>query len=265
MAGRGIDHLVLAVRDLGQAAAFYESLGFTLTPDAEHPFGTGNRLVQLRGGFLELLAVTRPELVSEAGPGTFSFGAYNRDFLTGCEGMSMIALESRGAAKDRAEFMAAGLEPAAPFSFSRMARQPDGKDVEIGFDLTFVPRPEAPEAMVFTCAHRHAPEQFYKPAYQAHANTAGRIDAVTIESGDVDATRAFLDALDADPALFQVVPARGDGERLAGFAVTVDDMDSAGRALRAGAVPFIETGGGLVVGPGLAFGVRLSFVEENDQ
>jgi len=262
---RGIDHLVLAVADLGVGSAFYESLGFTLTPEANHPFGTGNRLAQLQGGFLEVLGVTRPELISEAGPGEFSFSAYNRDFLEAGEGFSMIAFASRGPDVDRADFEAAGLTPAKPFSFSRMARQPDGSEVEMGFDLTFVPRESAPQAAVFTCSHRHAAEHFYKPDYQSHANTATGLKAVTIESGDVDATRDFIAKLDADADLFEVVPARGDGERFAGFTVTVADAEAAARALKDGGVAFREAGSGLVVGPGVAHGVRVTFAEESDQ
>ena len=54
---RGIDHLVLGVHDLDKARDTYARLGFTTTPRAIHPFGTGNSLVQLQGNFLELLAV----------------------------------------------------------------------------------------------------------------------------------------------------------------------------------------------------------------
>ena len=50
---RGIDHLVLAVRDLEKARTFYQRLGFTLTPRAQHPWGTANHLAQLNGCFLE--------------------------------------------------------------------------------------------------------------------------------------------------------------------------------------------------------------------
>ena len=49
---RAIDHLVLCVRDLEAARAIYRRLGFTLTPPARHPWGTGNSLVQLQGNFL---------------------------------------------------------------------------------------------------------------------------------------------------------------------------------------------------------------------
>ena len=53
----GLDHLVLCVRDLEAARAAYTHFGFTVTPRAVHPFGTGNSLVQLEGTYLELLTV----------------------------------------------------------------------------------------------------------------------------------------------------------------------------------------------------------------
>ena len=246
MESRGIDHLVLAVRDLGAAAAFYESLGFTLTPQAQHPFGTGNRLAQLQGGFLELLSVTEPDWIPKAGPGEFSFGAYNQDFIARREGMSMIALQSDDWQADRTDFESAGLTPAAPFSFGRKARQPDDSEVEMGFDLTILPRPAAPDAVFFTCQHRHAPEHFYKPAYQDHANGARRISKVIIESPDTAATAGFLSALGVDQSLFQIVD--GEVERLTGFEIATTDLD----AVRQGSTP-IE-----------AFGVTLRFCEEKD-
>jgi len=78
---RGIDHLVIAVRDLEVARQRYAAMGFTLTPVAEHPWGTINSLVQLQGNFLELLAVGNGDNIQEPGPGEFSFGAFNRNFL----------------------------------------------------------------------------------------------------------------------------------------------------------------------------------------
>ncbi len=78
---RGIDHLVLCANDLELGAAFYRKLGFTTTPRARHPWGTDNCLIQLTGSFIELLTVSRPSLISAAGPKTFSFGAFNQKFL----------------------------------------------------------------------------------------------------------------------------------------------------------------------------------------
>src|ERR1700704_6469635 len=101
---RKFDHLVLAANGLDRQRDFYARMGFTLTPRARHPFGTANSLVQLQGNFLELLSVADPAAISQAGPGSFSFGAYNQAFLEKREGFSVLVLASRDAAADAAEF-----------------------------------------------------------------------------------------------------------------------------------------------------------------
>ena len=63
---RRLDHFVVCVRDLAQAALDWQTLGFTLTPTGVHPFGTSNRLAQFGNNFLELLAVTDAAAVSQA-------------------------------------------------------------------------------------------------------------------------------------------------------------------------------------------------------
>src|SRR5437868_14910068 len=101
---KGIDHLVLCGRDLDAMRENYASLGFTLTPQARHPFGTGNSLIQLEGCFLELLSVFEPEKITGAGAGRFSFAAFNRAFLARGEGMSMLVLDSTDSRADVAAF-----------------------------------------------------------------------------------------------------------------------------------------------------------------
>ena len=262
---RGIDHLVLAVRDLDAAAQFYERLGFTLTPLAQHPFGTGNRLAQLQGCFLELLAVTQPKLITEVSEGNFSFGAYNRDFLEGREGLSMIALQSANWKADRANFQHNGLDLPTPFWFSRMATQPDGSEVEMGFDLTFVPRAEAPEAMFFTCCHRHAPEHFYKPDYQMHANGAKAIRSVSVTTDDAVRARDFLMSLEFDCNLFDVSGGSSGPERLAGYEITVENLEVARNQLESQDIPYVKTPSSLVVAADDAFGAEITFCEESDE
>jgi hypothetical protein len=55
---RRIDHLVICVRDLAQAALDRRTLGFNLTPTGVHPFGTSNRLAA-RLAVTDLDATTR--------------------------------------------------------------------------------------------------------------------------------------------------------------------------------------------------------------
>jgi len=103
---RRIDHLIICVRDLAQAALSWQTLGFTLTPTGVHPFGTSNRLAMFANSFLELLAVTDAAAIPAAAPGRFSFAAHNRDFLAAAEGMSMLAWHSTDAHADAARFKA---------------------------------------------------------------------------------------------------------------------------------------------------------------
>lgn len=191
---RGIDHLVLAVRDLEAARDLYARLGFTLTPRAQHPFGTDNSLVQLQGCFLELLAVARPEEILPHGPDNFSFAAYNREFLARRQGQSMLAFASADARADRDEFRAKGIRTYAPLDFSRRAKLPDGAEVTVGFSLAFVNDPRLPDCAMFVC-QQHAPEHFWKPDYQRHGNGAAGIEAVYLVAADPRALAGLFAAL----------------------------------------------------------------------
>ena len=180
LANRGIDHLVLAVRDLDAAAARYSALGFTLTPRALHPWGTANRLVQLDGSFLEILAVAEPALIVAHGERRFSFGACNRDWLRAREGFSMLVFEGHDHLAERDEFAASGvLRDLEPFEFERVATLPDGSQRKVAFSLAFAIGEAAPALAMFTC-RQHAPELFWKPEYQDHANGARRVVEVAV-------------------------------------------------------------------------------------
>ncbi len=189
VSARGIDHVVAAVTDLDAASATWERLGFTLAPRARHPWGTENRVVQLDGAFVELLTIGEDAAIEEATGSAFSFGAFNRDFLaTHGDGLSMLVLESRDPDADRAAFADAGLATFDPFGFERIARAPDGEERAVGFDLTFTGftgegENGVPDLGFFTCRQRF-PENFWRAEYQAHPNTAKRLDAVVLVAPD---------------------------------------------------------------------------------
>jgi catechol 2,3-dioxygenase-like lactoylglutathione lyase family enzyme len=188
---RGIDHLVLAVRDLDKARAFYEALGFTLTPRAQHTWGTANHLVQLNGCFLEILGIADAAKFPPHKSGEFSFGAHNRDFLAKREGMSMLVFQSHDARRDQVEFAASGLQTYAPFDFGRDAKLPDGGIARVAFSLAFVTDPRMPESAFFTC-QQHAPNYFWKREYQLHANGARTIAEVVMVAPDPPAFADFF-------------------------------------------------------------------------
>ena len=57
---QGIDHIVIVVSDLEQAAKDYEQLGFTVVPGGKHPVGSHNVLIALAdGSYIEIIAFYR--------------------------------------------------------------------------------------------------------------------------------------------------------------------------------------------------------------
>lgn len=286
---RLIDHLVLCVRDLGRAGNAYERLGFTLTPRAAHPWGTGNRLAQLGRNFLELLGLDDPARIPAPKPGEFGFGAFNRDFLARREGMSMLVFAGIDADADRAEFAAQGLGQFARFDFSRDAKLPDGATARVGFSLAFAARADWPEAAFFTC-QQHAPEHFWKPDYQRHANTALNVTEVVMAAAEPAAHADWLARLTGAEAMpvtggyaftaqdARRVPSRvtllshaallarlpeaqvnGATPHFAGFRVAVADLAAAERCFAQGRVPHRKAQGALIVPADYAFGCAIEF------
>src|SRR5215467_12825934 len=127
---RSFDHIVHAVRDADAAVALYRNLGFQVSARSQHPsiWGTQNNVVQLPGAYIELLSVADASGIAPHTPKHFSFGAFNRDFLTRGQGLSMLVLEGSGT-QDAQEFRAAGIGNFDPFEFEREAKRPDGAPV----------------------------------------------------------------------------------------------------------------------------------------
>jgi catechol 2,3-dioxygenase-like lactoylglutathione lyase family enzyme len=190
----GLDHIVVAVRDLDAAANAWKELGFTVTPEARHPWGTANRLIQVDGFFVELLSIADESGIEDTTDDVFSFGAFNRDFLKIREGGSMVVFESRDPDADRAAFEKNHLKTYTPFSFERTATYPDGSTAPVAFDLTFVSDPLAPMIGFFTCHNRY-PENFWRPDFQNHANGAAAIDEIILVSPDPCDHHEFLGGL----------------------------------------------------------------------
>lgn len=97
-----IDHVVIAVRDLDQAAADFRALGFTLTPRGHHSIGSQNHCIMFRSTYIELLAA----------PVAHPWLDYYRSFG---EGLAAIALATDDA--DEAARRLPGAKP--PMDLSR--------------------------------------------------------------------------------------------------------------------------------------------------
>ena len=189
---KGLDHIVLCVNDLNEAADRYRKLGFTVTPRAQHPFGTHNCIVQLDGFFLELLTVAEPDKIPPAQPGSFSFARFNQTYLAKQQGASMLVMDTEDFRKDNVLARQAGLDTYQPFEFSRKAVLPGKKIVEVSFGMNFVTDQATPMAAFFTC-QQFQPEFFWNNDYQRHDNTAREIIEVCLVTRDPTQLVPFME------------------------------------------------------------------------
>ncbi|GLK55176.1 hypothetical protein JOD31_000098 [Methylopila capsulata] len=221
---RGLDHLIHLVGDLDAAGEAWSALGFQVGAENRHPFGTKNRIVQLPGVFVELLAIADPALISEHGPRFFSFAAFQRDRLARAgEGASGLVLESADAKADAATYAAKGIGDFAPFFFERRGVRADGSPVEVAFELAFASDPAAPDVSFFACEQKR-PENFWNPAAQAHPNGASAVAGVVLTAENPSDHHVFLraftgiDAFRATSSGLTFVTPRGEIDVLTGEA-----------------------------------------------
>ncbi len=282
---RGIDHLVVCVRHLEAARRTFTRLGFTLTPHAVHPWGTGNSLAQFHGNFIELLTVDDPAKIAPGGAREFSFGAYTDHFLKRREGGAMLAFASDDARRDREEFARAGLSDYAPFDFARQARLPTGHEATVAFSLAFVTDPRLPELTFFVCQQR-APEFFWRPEYQRHANGASVIEEIVMAAAEPaglqdlfariqgeDAVRAIDGRLEVQTACGRITVLGADAaaERcpglplaqalesphIVGCRIAVRDLDAVRMRFDASDVRYRPMSGAVQIAPDIACGMYL--------
>jgi hypothetical protein len=282
----GLDHIVHAVRDLDAAADFYGRAGFSVGVRNRHPWGTHNRIVQLKNCFLELLEVAEPEKIAPHGSRSFSFGAFNRDFLRLHEGFSMLMLNSRDAIEDARSFEAAGIGGFEVVDFAREGTKPDGAKVRLAFSLAFAADAASPGVRFAACQH-HFPENFWNPAFQSHANGARAVRGAVMvaenptdhhiflkaftgvndlhsssigvkartENGDIEIMEqvAFRGQFGVSPAV------EGDGMTLNALRFAVLDIAQTEFAHRKNGIASQTHVGRLVVPPDTAFGATLIF------
>jgi len=283
---RGIDHLVLAARDLDAQAEFYRELGFTVGARNRHPWGTMNHIVQFDRCFLELIS-TEPgfEHPDPADP-VAQFATPIADFLERREGFSHLVLESRNARADQADFARAGIAGRAVLNFERTGKRADGSDVKVAFSLAFAAIPAIPESGFFVC-QQHVPENFWNPALQRHANGVSGISSVMLRADDVATVAASMqrfagaDRVSAEPEALAIDTGRGRldvltpagvdalgpdllpqgvaGTHLAAIRLTLPDATALRDRANAARIALVARAGCLVVPARAAFGVTLVF------
>ena len=167
----GIDHAVVIVRDLDQAAENWKRLGFTISPRGTHSahMGTGNYTIMLDPDYIELLGVLAPT----------EHNALTRALLEKREGIERVAFTtSMPPPAPRKSAPAAA--PIGPTDFERPVTMPDGAQSAAKFRTFHWPVAEAPAGMrIFACQHKTR-ETVWIPELMRHANGAKHLKQVLL-------------------------------------------------------------------------------------
>ena len=157
----GIDHAVVAVRDLDAAAADFSALGFTLTPRGVHSIGSQNHCIMLGSTYLELLAA----------PVEHAWLEYYRRFLhEHADGLAAIALATDDADATYTVLRAQGVAARPPMDLSR--------PVEGGMARFRLVQIDGTPAL-FVCQHLTR-ARIWRREWQAHANGACELVGVSL-------------------------------------------------------------------------------------
>lgn len=180
---RGLDHIIVAVRDLEAAARRFARLGFFVSPKMIHPFGTANRLIMFQGNFIELLAIE-----DESRPGSL---AALRDLLASTPGYAWgLLFRTEDAEAEHRRCAACGLEPSGlNRGVEREVVMPGGSARTARFS-SFALRAGQESGYLEGFSQQHVPEAVWIPQWQVHDNCAVDILSVTVVAQDL---RAFAD------------------------------------------------------------------------
>jgi catechol 2,3-dioxygenase-like lactoylglutathione lyase family enzyme len=272
---KGIDHVVITVRDLDSSEDIFRRMGFTVTPRGHHTLGSQNHCVMFGRDYVELL------MVPQRLPGR----EYYYDFARIGDGLAAIALKTDNVRGAYGELTAAALAPSEPVDFSRPVQLPT-ETKNASFRVTQLGLEQTPGGQVFLCQH-FTPDVVWRPEFQTHANTATGLAAIAILSNEVPATAAAYERLfDVEAKIISegllvntgdtpiaIVNERALAKRLPGVWISarhqpcmaalfirVTDRDRAERSLRAGGLhPLRMPDGSVALGAAEAHGVAIIF------
>ncbi len=196
-----LDHLVLPTVNIALARERLGKLGFTVAPDARHPFGTENACVFLADKtYLEPLGVASQEQceASLAEGNVFVARDQAYRFRVGEDGFSAVVFGSDDAVADDERFKAAAISAGRMLDFSRPMRMPDGTETVAGFRLAFAADLRAPDLLAF-CCQRINPLPADRGVLEHHENGVTGIARVALSAPKPAAYRSFLEEVIGGP------------------------------------------------------------------
>jgi Glyoxalase-like domain len=287
---RNLDHFVMPVADLASARMRFSALGFTVAPDARHPFGTENCCIFFADGtFIEPLAIGDPRLYDDAFQAGNVFVANDKRFrTTKQEGFSQLVIKSGDAAGDDTHYKRKGVSGGTLLDFVRQFTRTDGTEGEVAFRLAFA----APEAKAnrnsiqtgFFACEVTKPVSGGRGALVDHANGAKASIAVIATAAEPLATDGFFELFlgsqstaDIDVSyptnggalrvvrpdmyreLTDVEPRKANAFSLAALVIGVKSVDDLRKIMRQNTIRHHEKADCLVVPPAAGQPVTLVF------
>jgi hypothetical protein len=271
---RQIDHLVLPVNDLPTARGRLGALGFTVAPDANHPFGTSNACVFLADGtYLEPLAWKDEAQVRSSAKNGNQFTARDITFraVAGENGFSALVMSSEDADADHARFQAAGACGGDILEFSRQALTSQGQAVTARFRLAFLD--VMSDVFFLFCCQRLNPLPADRAALERHDNGVVALREIVLASVDCGRYAPSLELVsgqaaeaDGDDCVFVLPNGRvrltsAQSETLSGRMLVFQsaDLSVTEHRLAANGIAFEKRDARIVVSPAPGQGVAFAF------
>lgn len=258
----GVDHPVIAVRNMEQARRVYERLGFTVPPRGSHvEWGTGNWCIMFPKDYLELRGIIDPARYTH----------HLDEFLARHEGFLGVAFGTGDARVAHDSLAASGLHPGEIRELSRNFELPEGW-VQLRFSLCFLVEEDVPGlGLVVLCQHR-TPELLRRPEWLSHANGATHVAGVTVAVKSIDEIfpaywRLFGDAFqaigptDAEIRLGDSTLRFTTKQTTVAIQIGVSDLAITREHFHKNCVSFRDAGCKLTVAPAETCGIILEFAE----
>ncbi|VVE51744.1 VOC family protein [Pandoraea anhela] len=183
----GLDHVGLAVRNLGDSSVAYLRLGFQLTAKSMHagslepggpvvPWGSGNQCAMFQRGYFEILGLVDPSLPSNV-----------KAMLAKYEGLHIVALDTADVNEAYREYVKRGVHVSAPIRLERDAAfGAQGEHVRCARFANVYPDIHAfPDARFIVIEHKTR-DVLWQPHYLSHPNGALGLSRVYLVSDRPD-------------------------------------------------------------------------------
>lgn len=176
-----LDHILIGVRDLSEAARSYNKLGFKVTPEGKHPGrGTHNRLVVFGPEYLELISI------HDSSQGLFRPNL--APFLESGEGLFIFAMGTTNIRSIFAEMQTRGIAAKTPVAGSRRAE--DGSTAYSWLQME-IEDDAVPGSQTFAIQHKNPFDGRYQepPKATDHPNGVTGIHylALAVQNADIAA------------------------------------------------------------------------------